>query len=184
MKNKFPIILLCFILSSCLNNQSKDANQFRSFLKQLNKIDTPITFNSNNEYAIKLLYLKKDPFFNNIQNELGGFGVFGILFETNDFVAILGNIPSDTGTPVIMTFDKNGKKIDSHPVYENVMGDMGRYVHNCETIFPDMKMIFVDSTITRKINKEGSNEIPGTDSLTVTKKSYKIDVKGKIIRTK
>jgi hypothetical protein len=183
MKYKFLIILNCFIISSCQSNQNQDAKQFRSFIKQLNKIETPITFNSNYDYVIKLQYLKTDPFFNNIQNELGGFGVFGILFETNDFVAILGNIPTDTGTPIIMTFDKTGKKIDSHPVYENVMGDKGIYVQNCETILPNMKMIFIDSTITRKINSDGSDEIPGTDSLFVTKKSYKIDDTGKIIRT-
>jgi len=82
-----------------------------------------------------------------------------------------------------MTFNRIGKKIDTHPVYENVMGDMGIYVQNSETIYPDMQIVFVDSTITRKINEDGSNENPGSDSLSVKIKKYKIDSNGKFIRT-
>ena len=132
---------------------------------------------------MKLSYLKDNPFFNQIQTELSGFGVFGLLFETKTFIAILGNIPTDVGTPIIITYDKKGTKIDSHPVYENVMGDMGTYIDNFETIFPDMQIVFIDSTITRKINLDGTDEIPGTDSLSVKTKKYKINQEGKFIRT-
>jgi hypothetical protein len=96
----------------------------------------------------------------------------------------LGNIPTDTGAPIILTYDKNGNKIDSYLVYSTAMGDMGRYTWNKETIFPDMTIDFTDSTITRKINADGTNEIQGTDSLTVTRKNYRISETGKFIEYK
>jgi|WetSurMetagenome_2_1015567.scaffolds.fasta_scaffold526829_1 hypothetical protein len=184
--------LIFSLTLSCGHNSKGDKSQFQSFVKKLNKIETPISFNSNYDYQMKVQYLndnqsfdniQKDPFYEKIQNEYSGFGIIGVLFETKAFVAILGNIPTDTGTPLILTFDKRGNKIDAHSVYENVMGDMGIYISNFESILPDMKIMFVDSTITRKINEDGSDEVPGTDSLSVKIKKYKIDSTGKFIRT-
>ena len=183
MKHKSLILIFCLIISGCLSNQSPEKTQFQSFIKHLDKIETPISFNSNNEYNLKVQYPKDDPFFIKIQNEYAGFGVFGLLYETKDFIAILGNIATDTGTPIIITYDKNGTKIDTHAVYENVMGDIGIYVHNFGTLLPNMQIEFVDSTITRKLTDDGSDEIPGTDSLSVKTKKYKIDNSGKFIRT-
>lgn len=173
--------IICLGFTECSNKENKE---FRNFLKQLPKIETPIIFNYNEEYNLKLLFLINDLFFNKIQNELSGFGVYGKLFETENFIAILGNIPTDTGAPIILTYDKNGNKIDSYLVYSTAMGDMGRYTWNKETIFPDMTIDFTDSTITRKINADGTNEIQGTDSLTVTRKNYRISETGKFIEYK
>jgi hypothetical protein len=179
------LIAIPFIISfgfiECSNKQHKE---FKTFLTQLPKIETPITFNSNKEYNLKLLFLKDDSFFNKIQTELNGFGVFGKLFETENFIAILGNIPTDTGAPIILTYDKNGNKIDSHLIYSTVMGDMGHYTWNQEIISPNMRIEFTDSTITRKIKADGSNEIPGTDSLIVTRKNFRISEIGKLIEIK
>jgi hypothetical protein len=82
----------------------------------------------------------------------------------------------------LVTFDKEGNQLDSHVVYETALGDMGHYSSNYVTINPNRVIDFTDSTTTRKINPEGTDEIPGTDSLTVTIKKYKITDKGKIER--
>jgi len=158
-------------------------SQFDAFLNKLEKIEMPISFNSNYEYNLKLNYLKDDSYFNKIQKEYIGFGVFGILFETNNFIALLGNIPTDIGSPIILTLDYNGNIIERHLVYENAMGDIGIYIENSETIFPNRNIVFIDSTTTRKLNADGTNEIPGTDSLSVHIKKYIINDNGKFIRT-
>jgi len=167
----------------CLSNSCTEKNQFQTFIKQLTRLDTPVTFNSKTDYELNLQYPKNNKFFISIQNEYPGFGVCGLFFETKEFVAILGSIPTDNGTPIILTFDKKGKKIDAHILYENVMEDLGKYVSNSETVLPDMQFVFTDSTITRKISDDGSEEIPGTDSLSVTTKKYMIDKTGKFIQT-
>jgi hypothetical protein len=103
-------------------------------------------------------------------------------FLTENFITIIGYIPNDTGTPILVTFDNDGNELDSHVVYETAMGDMGHYSSNYVTINPDREIYFTDSTTTRKINAEGTDEIPGTDSLVVTIKKYKLTDKGKIER--
>lgn len=82
----------------------------------------------------------------------------------------------------MVTFDKNGAEVSLHVVYETAMGDMGCYTSNFVTIDRDRIIHFTDSTVTRQISEEGLDEIPGTDSLTVTVKKYKLTDKGKIER--
>jgi hypothetical protein len=182
MKITGIILLSILIFSSCIRNSYEDKTQFHSFLKKLRKIETPVSFNSNDDYQIKLQYLRDDPFFMKIDSLYGGYGIFGILFETEDFVAILGNIPTATGTPIITTFDSKGNKIETHSIYENVIGDIGIFSSNFETIYPDMTISFIDSTKTLKLNEDGSDIIPGTDSLSVKKLKYKINNNGKFLR--
>jgi hypothetical protein len=183
MKLRSIFLGIYIILQMCLSNSCTEKNQFHTFIKQLTKLDTPVTFNSHTDYELNLQYPKDNQFFISIQNEYPGFGVCGIFFETKEFVAILGNIPNDNGTPVILTFDKNGKKIDAHVLYENVMEEPGKYVSNSETILPNMQLVFIDSTITRKITADGSEEISGTDSLSVKTKKYIIDNTGNFRQT-
>jgi len=176
----FTILLILFVFVGCNETENKE---FHSFIKQLPLLETPIKFESRKEYPYEIFSLDNNSFFRKLHEELG-FGVMGKIFETNKFIAVLGNVPSDTGTPIILTFDKNGKKIDSHFVFTTVGSDMGFYTWNKEVILPDMTMHFTDSTITRKINAEGTNEILGTDSLTIIRKVFKISEEGKFIETK
>jgi hypothetical protein len=43
-----------------------------------------------------------------------------------------------------------------------------------------LELFLTDSVLTRKINKEGTDEIPGTDSLSATTKKYRVNDRGKI----
>ena len=118
------------------------------------------------------------------QKENGGCNVLGRLFENENFIAILVVVPADVETPKIITLDKNGNRIDSYLVFKNVQGDMGFYSWNFGKIFPDMKIQYIDSTLTRKINPEGTNEIPGTDSLSIKRSIYEITIDGKFAEIK
>jgi hypothetical protein len=178
-----PIILVALMLG-CSSQQSTNFKDFQSFTSQLKPLETPLTFNSYKETKLNLLKIKDDAFINKIRLEYHGFEVYGKLFETNEFIAILGNIPSDIGSPIIITFDKKGNKIDSYLLYKTAEGDIGIYSGNYEVINKDMKINFTDSTITRKLNKEGTDELPGTDSLSVSKETYQIMSNGKIAKIK
>ena len=181
MKNIIFALVLTLILSGCFNKTKEDKAPLESFTRKLFIIETPISFNSNYETDLKAQDLSEDPFFVKIQNEYNGLKIYGLLFETKNFIAILGNLPTDSGTPIILTFDKKGNKIDAHIIYENAMGDIGIYIQNSGTIFPDRQITFIDSTLTRKLTDDGSDEIPGSDSLSVNVKKYKIDENGKFI---
>ena len=183
MKNQILLIIISLTLLNCVNVSRKDKNHFQTFVDQLKPITTPLIFNSRGSYSFNSQPLKDSIFFKQIQKKHDGFILFGLLFKTKEFVAILGNLPTDIGSPFIITFDKTGQELDSKLVYENVIGDMGIYTDNFVTINPDFRIELIDSTIRRKINSDGSDEIPGTDSLTVKFKKYKIDHNGKFIRT-
>jgi hypothetical protein len=183
MNKQILLILVSITLLSCLYTSRKDKNHFQAFVDQLKPVTTPLIFNSRAEYGFNSQQLTDSIFLKQIQKKHDGFILFGLLFKSNEFIAILGNLPTDIGSPFIITYDKNGEEVDSHLVYENVIGDMGIYIDNYVTIFPDFRIEYIDSTITRKINSEGSDEIPGTDSLTVKLKKYKINQSGKFVRT-
>ena len=166
------------VLFSC-TGQTASVNEDFVGLRKLRTIETPISFNSNSSIglgpanAIDNKILKK-------LTEDNYFSVFGKIFESDDFITIIGYIPNDTGTPFLVTFDRNGTEVSSYAAYETAMGDMGRYTSNFVTIYPDKTIHFTDSTVTRQINQEGTDEIPGTDSLTVTTRKYRLTDKGEI----
>lgn len=157
-------------------DEHRDVSALRETLPT---IATPVTLNSNRQISMTSV----DPGDNELLIKLKtqtGFSAFGKIFATDKFTAILGYVPNDAGTPIVVTFDKTGQVITFHMLYETVMGDMGHYTANSVTIWPNRELHFIDSTVTRQINAEGDDEIPGTDSLTVTKKVYIITDAGTI----
>ena len=166
-------LLFCI---GCGGQRSLENKDFAELRDKLPTIQTPVTFDSNGDIDLKSVELTNNGLLKKLK-ERNYFSVFGKIFESKDFITIVGYIPDDTGTPILVTFDKNGNEISSHAVYETVMGDMGRYTSNFVTIDPDRVIHFIDSTVTRQINED---EIPGTDSLTVTVKKYKLTDKGTI----
>jgi hypothetical protein len=175
------IIFGLLICIGCVGQKSAENKDFVELRDKLPQIKTPISFNSDYNIDLKSVELTDNGLLKKLKDR-NYFSVFGKIFETENFITIIGYIPDDTGTPILVTFDNDGNELDSHVVYETAMGDMGHYSSNYVTINPDREIYFTDSTTTRKINAEGTDEIPGTDSLVVTIKKYKLTDKGKIER--
>jgi len=172
------IIGLILLLSCCRQREkiNKDISEFR---KKLPKLETPLEFNSGRIMKLKSIDLPDNELIKGLTTK-NYFTLIGKVFETENNITILGYIPDDIGTPILVTYDNEGKELSSHAIYENAMGDMGRYTTNIVTILPNRKILFTDSTTTRKINEEGTDEIPGTDSLSVVHKKYILTDKGTI----
>lgn len=175
---KTGIIALILLLSCCAQREksNKDIAELR---EKVPKLDTPLKFNSDRMMKLRSIELPDNELIKKLQSERY-FTLVGKVFETDDNVTILGYIPDDIGTPILITYDNDGNELSSHAIYENAMGDMGHYTTNIVTITPDRQILFTDSTITRKINDEGTDEIPGTDSLSVTHKKYRLTGGGTI----
>jgi hypothetical protein len=178
MRVKFIVLLF---LAGCGTQPAKENKDITQFRKELSKIDMPLEFNSDRQLKLKSIELSGNEILKGLK-EKSYFTLLGKVFETEKNITILGYIPDDTGTPLLITFDNQGSQISSHAIYENAMGDMGIYITNTARILPDRHILFTDSTTTRKINAEGDDEIPGTDSLSVTHKKYRITDEGKIER--
>lgn len=175
---KTKIIGLILFLSCCGQREkmNKDISELR---EKLPKLETPLGFNSDRMMKLKSIELPDNELIKGLKTK-NYFTLIGKVFETENNITILGYIPDDIGTPILITYDNEGKELSSHAIYENAMGDMGRYTTNIVTILPDRQILFTDSTTTRKINDEGTDEIPGTDSLSVTHKKYILTDKGTI----
>jgi hypothetical protein len=57
---------------------------------------------------------------------------------------------------------------------------MGYYATNTVKILSNRQIIYKEQILYRKINSEGTNEIPNTDSLVVSAKKYIITKEGQI----
>ena len=80
------------------------------------------------------------------------FPVFGKLFDTEEYIAILGEIPTSAGTPVMIVFDNQGNQIDSLVIYHDSSGYVAdstgaSQTYNYGQILHDKKIISVDSLV-------------------------------------
>ena len=175
--------LFGFLLVINCTGQIQDKNSdFIELRDKLPIIVTPIVFNSNGEITIKAVDLPNNKILRELKNK-NSFSAFGKIFETKDFITIIGYIPSASGTPLLVTIDKDGDELDSFVIYQTVGFDMGYYRSNFVTINTDQSITLIDSLVTRMINEDGSDEIPGTDSLTVTRSKFNLTDKGKFNKT-
>jgi len=162
-----------------IQNKNSDYMELRD---KLPLIVTPIVFNSNGEIRMKVVDLPNSKILKELKNK-NSFSAFGKLFETKDFITIIGYIPNDSGTPLLITIDKDGNELDSFVICQTVGFDIGYYCSNFVTINADNTITLIDSLVTRKINRDRSEEILGTDSLIVTKSKFNLTDKGKIKKT-
>ena len=169
------------MLLSCCGQQQKVNKDISELREKLPKLETPLSFNSDRMVKWKSIELPDNGLISKLK-EKNLFSLLGKVFETKDNITILGYITDDIGTPILVTYDNDGNELSTHLIYENAMGDMGRYTTNIVTIQTDKQIIFTDNTTTRKINGEGTDEIPGTDSVSVTHKKYRLNDKGIIER--
>jgi hypothetical protein len=174
-------IIGLILLLSCCGPQQKVNKDITELREKLPKLETPLEFNSDKMMKWKSIQLPDNELISKLK-EKNTFTLLGKVFETKDNITILGYIPDDIGTPMLITFDNEGNELSTHLIYENAMGDMGRYTTNIVYIQPDRQILFTDSTTTRKINDEGTDEMPDTDSVSVIHKKYKLTDKGTIER--
>jgi len=168
--------LICVGCSVQKTDESKDFSELRDKLPQ---IQTPISFNSDRNFDLKSVDLPNNLILRTLKNK-NYFSVFGKVFESTDFIAIIGYIPDDLGSPILVIINREGKEIDAFRPYQTAVYDIGYYRTNFVTINPDKTILFIDSLVTRKLNEDKTNELPGTDSLTVTKSKFRLTYKGKV----
>ncbi|WP_157363727.1 hypothetical protein [Alkaliflexus imshenetskii] len=167
------------LIISCNGQRQNENVDFSDLRDNLPTIITPIVFNSNGDIQQKPFDLPNNQILKDLKDK-NYFTVLGKIFESNNFVTIVGYIPDDFGSPILITIDKNGNQLDSFVLYQSVGFDMGYYRSNFVTIYPNKTISLIDSFLTREINEDGSNEIPDSDLLTVTKSEFRLNDNGKI----
>jgi hypothetical protein len=158
--------------------QDSHAGKLYSLLMQLPELKVPLTFRSNKEIPGMEM---SDSLIHQIQSIEPRLNPYGKIYETEKYIAIIAIGASDVLIPVLVTVDKNGVVIDSFSMYQAVGGDIGYYPTNIVTLTKNKELFFTDSILHRKTNSDGSEEIPGTDSVAVNRKTFRVDDSGHII---
>jgi|SRR5688572_27122202 hypothetical protein len=173
--NPRSIVFVLLVSFGCQQTkESKDITQLR---ENLPKIETPIKFNSDIRVKYKTVELPDNGLIKKI-NDRSIFSLLGKVFETEKTITILGYTFNTIGTPVLITLDNEGNEISSHVVFETAKSEPGHHTTNMVSVLPDRQILFTDSTVIRKVNATGTEEITGSDSVVVTHKKYLISETG------
>jgi hypothetical protein len=177
------LVISVTILLSCFSARDKQVdNEFKKYLKSLEALDIPITFDSKR--GIKVRSKDYDTTLFKKFKHKWAFGPHGKAFENDSIILIIDITAGDVLVPLIMTFDQFGNKLDSLNPYTNGGVDMGYESYEYVAINGNKDILITDSTRRWDLNKEGDNIIEGTDKLTVGTMIYKIDKKGKFKKIK
>jgi hypothetical protein len=172
---------LMFLMISC----SAQENGFKKYVGQLQPVTMPISFRSlkfpdkhiNNTFD-QVLFKKYKP--------IAAYTVYGKLYEDEKSVAIIYTVIGDVNSPILMTYNKMGNKIDSLNLFEgesvfHFESETSKYV----TIFSDKRIQVIDSVTTWKMEDNGEDRIEGTGKVSrIDKISYQLDLDGKIRKQK
>ncbi len=176
MNLKSAILLVLFSYGCQQKHENKDVTQLRESLPQ---IEIPIRFNSDIRVKYKTVDLPENSLIKKL-NERSAFSLIGKLFETESNITILGYTFGTIGTPILITFDNDGNEISRHVIFETANSELGHYTSNKASLLANKQLLFTDSTVIRKVNEAGTEEIAGSDSILLTYKKYSISDQGLI----
>lgn len=192
MKTNLTIILLLALLTihgkinqkenhSLHEKQQKIGYSFSAFSQKIPLIALPFSSNCN----IELKEFRSE--FS--AKEISKFGrencdVFAKLADKKNFTAIIYLLPCDALLPIIVTTDKNGKKISELELDDSYCGeDEFSWGSSCFTINKDLTIQTTDSASSFK--RDSKNRIiESTKKLTVTHRQFHINENGKIVERK
>ncbi len=183
-------LIILLLLFSCGQQQAdrfdsaamsddRDSDLY-ALLDQLPLLKTPLTFSSNNQTIKLSLGVKRNELTSKISRIITDFNVLGKVYQTEDFIAIMSVIREDNSTPVLTTYDKTGKEIDSFFMYPPSDGNKDYYSTNVITLNENREISSIDSVLTIQKNKKRMGKLLSADSLNVTKKIFRINDKGEI----
>src|SRR5437879_12004861 len=173
------IAFTCLIIFSCSGKketiQTKD---FQRYLSSLDSLKTPIIFNTQTQLGD---FSKKfdSALFKKFKNQWA-FKPYGKLFVTDRIAVTVDITAGDILTPILMTFDSEGNKLDSMNLYKSAGQFMGYESNELVTI--DKREIVTIRSVRRwELNERRNNIIQGSDQLTVDTVVFKINGHGKIV---
>lgn len=166
------------LLTSCiaLKSDRRGIDQLREKIPQ---IQLPIVFNSDRKAKYGAIDIEGNEIIKRLIVE-NSFSLIGKLFETKSSITVLGYLPDNHGTPVVITINKSGATV-SHALYETVKDGIGHHTSNIARILSNRRIVFTDSTVIRKISHLTAHKIFEPDSISVTHRQYHIAKNGTIV---
>jgi hypothetical protein len=167
------------VISSCAGSNNAYKNDINQLRNQLPQIEMPIEFNSDKKAKYQAINIENNQIIDRLTNQYS-FSLLGKLFETKRNITILGYLPVNAGTPVVITIDNNGRQKSVHILYETSRHDFGRHTSNVVRILPNRQIVFTENTIIKRFQFEGPDEVVVTDSISIRHKKYLVSRNGAI----
>ena len=165
MRTLIWTLVISIFLFSCGSEKTEDrpVYNFHKFLRRLAVLKLPFEFRPQMVEGNELIPVEpKDTAF--LKSELAFY--YGLLSDTTNFYGIITIAPADDYIPVLTTFDKNGKFIESRDLIVRGCADDAciKYCSSTTIIKNDYSIFSVDSIIAAECDSL-NEEISGTDSL-------------------
>jgi hypothetical protein len=177
MKKILPVALVMFLLGC------SGQNEFERFSSQADPMQTPISFNTSGLIKNQTQQKHEDAAFS-LYAPSGADQVLGKLYEDDQTTGIVYIRSGDVPVPILMTYTREGVKIDSLNLFEfnPEDGELNRLV----TFLPDRKIQLIDSvTIWSETFPEEDSDLTEAirmQQLSVDTVLHVIDRSGKIIK--
>jgi len=185
------ILIICVLLlfESCIGQQKDQKNDLTDLRNKLPLIKTPFGVP---QYLVKCesVVLPDNNIISSLRKKFEQrhvtFVLFGKVFESENYLALIGLATSAMGTPIIIVFNSMGDQIDSLAVYpehhRTIIDSKGlKETFNFAYIYPDKQIISLDSTVYMDVKMiDGKpKELPETQTFSTKTKKFKISDKGK-----
>ena len=173
-------IIVFFLFVSCATH----TNDFRTYASQIETLPTPLTFRTTEFFDQKLKDKIDESLFNKYKYAYAD-NVYGKIWDTDSSVTILYLVNGDIITPVLVTYDKEGNKIDSLNLFENASGfNLEKETYVTATCYFNKTIQEIDSISTWTLNDKMTDRIQGSEKKRVDSIMYFINGSGKIISNK
>jgi hypothetical protein len=159
-------------------------NDFNRFVGQLETLQTPISLGTMRfpERQTSQAYDKE--LFRKFKYSTAH-EVYGKIYEDDKAVGIIYSVIGDINVPILVTYDKQGSRIDSLNLFENASGfDFESETYEHVTFFPNKTIQVIDSIKTWKTDETGEDRVPETETLTIDTLIHRITGDGKIVKDK
>ena len=136
--------LVMFLSALLIGHTTDRGEDFRRYYSSIDVIDLPVVFDCLKD--IKYADMSKvDPaLFERFHPQPAN--LVGRVFPSEKFVSIIYLFPTDSGTPVLFTYSKDGRPIDTLGLYlGGCQSDPGGSQHSFTSIRPDRTIRFIDS---------------------------------------
>ncbi|MGC4021705.1 MAG: hypothetical protein QM734_07060 [Cyclobacteriaceae bacterium] len=184
------VSVIAFIFTVLLSCKNTTDPSFKELREKLPLIKTPIRVPCGSCGGTTDVDLPENKILSNLQKKYNDrtvpFYVDGKVFDTEEYIAIIGQIPAASGVPIILIFDNKGNQIDSLVVsygggYSvDSTGALQSYSYG--QILNDKQILSVDSIVQWDVEIIQGVPFPieKTQTATVTRRRYKILDSGKI----
>lgn len=176
---RYLLLIIALSLYGCKSQH----DEFKKYINHLDSLDSPIVFES-----IKYPEGKKSEKYDRglfdrykLQNAQSA---YGMLFNDGKTVGVIYTVAGDINVPVLVTYDKNGNKIDSLNLFQNASGFALESETYERVLFVDRTIQVRDSVVKWLLDESGEDRIEGSEKSTIYSFEYLIDKNGKIVSKK